>query len=125
VRELSRRLSWSKESWPGGPGFDFTRKGGLDRLKTHGVMECWSNGILNTADQKPMMVNFYFPPSAIDTKNKTTKKAPFPILGNGAFFIKHAQHKTINPPHLQSNNLLLFSKRNLQSRPACFSGRIN
>jgi hypothetical protein len=41
-------------------------------------MEWWSNGILNTAGQKPMMVQFYFPPCTIDIK--TDLIPPNPIL---------------------------------------------
>jgi len=55
-------------------------------------------------------------------QNETTKKAPFPILGSGAFLIKYAQHKPINPPDLRSRNSLPFTKAQSAAQTGFFPG---
>ena len=46
-RQVSRwKPLFSKESWLGGPGFDFTPEGCCFPLSTDGIMEWWKDGIL-------------------------------------------------------------------------------
>jgi hypothetical protein len=69
-------------------GFDFTREGWLWPSETHGVMECWSNGILTLKSGPPQAD--YFPSYAIHIK--TVLIPPNPILQHSTTPILHGIH---------------------------------